>query len=356
MRLAAQVEYVAKNLIREWLTMIRVGIVGATGYTGLELIKLLLRHPEVEITAATSRQTDRPPLADVHPQLTGRTDLILEALEPQELADRCDCVFSCLPHAASAETVAQLLECGVRVVDFSADYRLNNIEVYERWYDTTHPDPNRVGRVPYGLPEWFASEIADADLVANPGCYPTSAILALAPLVKERVVAPDDLIIDSKSGVSGAGRTPKLTTHFPECNESFCAYGVGTHRHTPEIHQILSQIGGADVSAIFTPHLVPMDRGILTTAYARQLDQRSEADVLELFRSTYKSSPFVRVTQTLPATKHTAHSNYCDVAVRKVADRLIVISSIDNLIKGASGAAVQNLNLMFGVPETTGLL
>lgn len=336
--------------------MIRVGIVGATGYTGLELIKLLLRHPEVEITAATSRQTERPPLADVHPQLVSRTDLLLESLAPQELAERCDCVFSCLPHAASAETVAQLLECGVRVVDFSADYRLNDVDVYQQWYGTAHPDPGRVGKVPYGLPEWFAPQIVNAEVVANPGCYPTSAILALAPLVKEGVVAVDDLIIDSKSGVSGAGRTPTLTTHFPECNENFCAYGVGSHRHTPEIHQVLSQIAGVQVSAIFTPHLVPMDRGILTTAYARQLDQRSEEDVLDLFRSTYQSSPFVRVTQGLPATKSTTHSNYCDITVRKVAGRLIVISCIDNLIKGASGAAVQNLNLMFGFPETTGLL
>ena len=260
--------------------MIRVGVIGATGYTGLELLKLLLRHPQVEIVALTSRQ-EQQPISDIHPQLVGRCELRLENVPPAELAGRCDCVFSCLPHAASAEACAELVAAGTRVVDFSADYRLNDVQVYEKWYATTHPDPARVPTTPYGLPEWFADQIVTAPLVANPGCYPTSAILALGPLLKAGAVASDDLIVDSKSGVSGAGRTPKLSFHFPECNENFSAYNVGKHRHTPEITQILSTIAGRQVGLIFTPHLVPMDRGILTTAYARRSDGRSEADLLD---------------------------------------------------------------------------
>ncbi len=336
--------------------MIRVGIIGATGYTGLELIKLLLRHPQVEIAALTSRQEGRPPIDEVHPQLTGRLDLRLENLPPQESAEQVDCVFSCLPHGASAESVQQMLVTSdVRVVDFSADYRLNDVSVYEQWYGTTHPDPKRIGMTPYGLPEWFAAEIESAPLVANPGCYPTSAILGLAPLLQAGAVESRDVIVDSKSGVSGAGRTPKLTTHFPECNESFSAYSVGKHRHTPEIQQVLSTIAGRPVDLIFTPHLVPMDRGILTTIYAKRSDRRDQGELLDLLRTSYAQCPFVRVVDELPATKHTAHTNFCHISLRIVGDRVVVISCIDNLVKGASGAAVQNMNLMFGLPETMGL-
>jgi len=335
--------------------MIRVGIIGATGYTGLELLKLLLRHPHVSLVALTSRQAG-PAIAEIHPQLAGRIDMQLEDLPPSELADRCDCVFSCLPHAASAEACAELVSAGTRVVDFSADYRLNDVAVYEHWYATRHPDPARVPTTPYGLPEWFADQIRTAPLVANPGCYPTSAILALAPLLRAGAIAAEDLIIDSKSGVSGAGRTPKLNTHFPECNENFSAYNVGKHRHTPEIQQVLSTLAGTTVDLVFTPHLVPMDRGILTTAYGRRLDQRSEADLLQILRIEYADCPFIRVSQELPATKNTAHTNFCDLSLRVVGQRVVVLSCIDNLIKGASGVAVQNLNLMFDLPQTTGLL
>ncbi|MCA9151510.1 MAG: N-acetyl-gamma-glutamyl-phosphate reductase [Planctomycetales bacterium] len=335
--------------------MIRVGVIGATGYTGLELLKLLLRHPEVQIVALTSRQAGQH-IAEVHPQLAGRIDLHLENIGQAELAGRCDCVFSCLPHAASAEACAELLSAGTRVVDFSADYRLNDVDVYEKWYATTHPDPARLPTTPYGLPEFFAADIVSAPLVANPGCYPTSAIMGLGPLLQAGAIATDDLIIDSKSGVSGGGRTPKLNFHFPECNENFSAYGVGKHRHTPEIVQILSTLAGADVGLIFTPHLVPMDRGILTTAYAKRTDARSEAQLLEILKSKYAECPFVRVSENLPATKYTAHTNFCDISLRVVGERVVVVSCIDNLIKGASGAAVQNMNLMFGQPQTRGLL
>lgn len=335
--------------------MIRVGVVGATGYTALELIKLLLVHGDVQIVAATSRQEGSPHIASIHRQLTGRLDLYLEQLAPGELAERCDCVFSCLPHAASAEVVAQLLAAGTRVVDFSADYRLTDIAVYEKWYQTTHPDASRLGSTPYGLPEWFGQFIPEADLVANPGCYPTSAILAMAPFLKSKLIHSSDMIIDSKSGVSGAGRTPKMVTLFPECNESISAYGVGSHRHTPEIQQVLSTVSQEDVGLVFTPHLVPMDRGILTTAYGRLTSNLTEANALDCLREHYGECPFVRVVEHLPATKDTSHTNFCDITARVVGERLVVISAIDNLIKGASGAAVQNMNLMFGFPETAGL-
>jgi N-acetyl-gamma-glutamyl-phosphate reductase len=335
--------------------MIRVGVVGATGYTALELIKLLLGHDEVQIVAATSRQEGRPHITSVHRQLTGRLDLHLETLKPGELAEQCDCVFSCLPHAASAEVVAQLLAAGTRVVDFSADYRLTDVAVYEKWYQTTHPDPSRLTSTPYGLPEWFGGLIPEADLVANPGCYPTSAILALAPFLKSKQIHTGDLIVDSKSGVSGAGRTPKLTTLFPECNESLAAYGVGSHRHTPEIKQVLSTVTQEPVDLVFTPHLVPMDRGILTTAYGRLRSELTDSAALDCLRENYADCPFVRVVEHLPATKDTSYTNYCDITARVIGQRLVVISAIDNLIKGASGAAVQNMNLMFGFSETAGL-
>ncbi len=336
--------------------MIRVGIVGATGYTALELIKLLLRHPEVQLVALTSRQEGNPHVSTVHRQLSGRLDLTLQNLEVEQLAETCDCVFSCLPHGASAEAVADLLDAGLHVVDFSADYRLSDVELYQQWYEVQHPDPDRVGQVPYGLPEWFRDPIREASLVANPGCYPTSAILALAPLLKEQLIEDEDLIVDSKSGVSGAGRTPKLTTHFPECNESVSAYNVGYHRHTPEIEQVLSRVTGRSQRIVFTPHLIPMDRGILTTAYGHRREGVTETQLMDALRQTYAHCPFVRVVEHLPSTKDTAFTNYCDISVRAVGERAVVVSTIDNLVKGASGAAVQNMNLMFGFPETTALL
>lgn len=335
--------------------MIRVGILGATGYTSLELIKLLLRHPDVELTCLTSRQDGRPHVSEVHPQLSGRLDLCLERLEPTTAAARVDCLFSCLPHAASAAAIMPLLDNDTKVIDFSADYRLADADTYAQWYGHKHPDPDRLGKVAYGLPELFRQQIQKAQLVANPGCYPTSAILGLAPLLKHGLIETDEVICDSKSGVSGAGRNPKLTTHYPECNESISAYSVGRHRHTPEIAQVLSITAGASVSVVFTPHLAPMDRGILTTAYARPQHNVTEDQLLQVMQEFYAAEPFVRVVGHLPATKDVTGTNFCDVTVRLVGQRVIVFSCIDNLIKGASGAAVQNMNLMFGMPEITGL-
>ncbi len=336
--------------------MIRVAVLGASGYSALELIKLLLRHPEVEITALTTRQTDARPVGEVHPSLAGRLDLPLESLSPSQVAERADCVFCCLPHGASAAAVAELLSRGTRVIDLSADYRLNNADEYAKWYGAEHPDPKRMADTVYGLPELYRERIKKASLVANPGCYPTSAILALAPLLRAGAISTEDIIIDSKSGVSGAGREPKPHLHFPECNESVSAYGVGTHRHMPEIDQVLSDVADAQVRVVFTPHLIPMDRGILTTCYAQPSDKFTDDSLLAIFQEFYAREPFVRVSKSLPNTKHVSGTNFCDLTVRSVRGRIIVISALDNLVKGASGAAVQNFNVMYEFDETMGLL
>ena len=336
--------------------MVRVAILGATGYTALELIKILLRHPEARITALTSRQEGNKHISAIHPSLTGRLDLRLEELAPAEIAKRADCVFSCLPHGVTADIVPELLAAGTRIVDFSADYRLDDAATYAEWYEHQHPDPSRLGHTVYGLPELFRAQIPQADLVANPGCYTTSAILAIAPLVKAGLIDLEDIIIDAKSGVSGAGRTPKLNTLFPECNESLSAYGVGKHRHTPEIEQIVGRATGRKPTVIFTPHLVPMDRGILSTIYARPTGGANEAAVMEALREFYREEPFVTVVDHLPSSKDTSGTNFCHITARVVRGRVLLFSSLDNLIKGASGAAVQNFNLMFGFDETAGLM
>ena len=335
--------------------MITVAILGATGYTALEAIKLLLRHPDAKIVAVTSRQEGSPPISTVHPSLVGRLELPLEDLGPDEVGKRADCVFSCLPHCASAEIVPQVLAAGAKVIDFSADYRLDDAATYLEWYGHEHPDPARLGATVYGLPELFRSRIAGASLVANPGCYATSAILPLAPLLKSGLFDTSDIIVDSKSGVSGAGRQPKLTTHFPECNESMSAYNVGRHRHTPEIEQIVARHAGVRPEVIFTPQLAPMDRGILSTIYIRPKQPITEAAVMKLLRDAYAGERFVRVVDHLPATKDTVDTNFCDITARVVRGRVLLISCLDNLVKGAAGAAVQNFNCVFGLPETAGL-
>ncbi len=315
--------------------MIRVAIIGATGYTALELIKILLRHPGVEITTLTSRSEGSPHVASVHPQLAGRIDLQMADLGPAEIGSRADVAFSCLPHGVTAALVPKLLDTGTKVVDLSADYRLDDPEVYALWYGQKHADAERLASTVYGLPELFRERIREARLVANPGCYPTSAILPLAPFLKAGLIDPRSIIIDAKSGVSGAGRSPKLTTHFPECNESISAYNVGRHRHTPEIEQILSTASGETVEVVFTPHLVPMDRGILSTTYSQPIGEITEEQALDALRKFYVDEPFVRVVNHLPGTKDTVGTNFCDITARVVRGRLLTISCIDNLIKGA---------------------
>jgi N-acetyl-gamma-glutamyl-phosphate reductase len=336
--------------------MINVGIVGCTGYTAIEATRLLLRHPDAEITVATSRQADGGTLCHLHPQFTGRIDLVVEDLSPEQIAERCDIALCCLPHAASAPIVSRILEHHTKVIDFSADYRLSSAQLYKAWYGNTHSDPGRLGQTPYGLPELFAAEIASASLVANPGCYPTSAILPLAPVIKEGLIDSSTVIVDSKSGVSGAGRTPKLATLYSEVSESISAYAVGTHRHQPEIVDIIGRYSGTEPSLVFTPHLAPMDRGILSTIYVRPQAGATAGQFRECLSSYYRDQPFVRVVSHLPATRHVAYSNYCDITVRENGDWILLISAIDNLGKGASGAAIQCLNLMCGLDQTTALI
>jgi len=337
--------------------MIKVAILGGSGYTALELLKILLRHPQVEIEAVVSRQEGTPLVSDQHPSLTGRLSLRCEPFDVDALVARgVQCVFGCLPHGVSMSTLPLLLERGLRVIDLSADYRLRDPNVYAQWYGESHHDLAHLAQAVYGLPEVYGDDIPTAQLIANPGCYPQTAILGLAPLVAGKHVELRSLIVDSKSGVSGAGRTPKLTTHFPECNESVAAYSVGQHRHTPEIEQVLSDIAGEAVEVIFTPHLMPMDRGIFSTIYATPTRAFSQEQLLELYRAYYANAPFVRVFHDLPATKHCTGTNFLDLTVRVVRGRLVVLACEDNLIRGASGVAVQNFNRMFGCDERLGLL
>ncbi len=339
------------------ISMTKVAILGGTGYTAVELIKILLRHPHAQIVAVTSRQEGTPLVADLHPSLLGRLDLRCEPFDADRLLTKgVQCVFGCLPHGASMSTLPSLLDRGVRVIDLSADYRLRDPNVYAQWYGESHEDLAYLTQAVYGLPEVYGDEIATAQLVANPGCYPQTAILGLAPLVAGHHIDLKNIIVDSKSGVSGAGRTPKLTTHFPECNESVSAYSVGQHRHTPEIEQVLSDVAGDAVEVIFTPHLIPMDRGIFTTIYAAPRRNLSQAQMLELYRDYYAGKPFVRVAERLPATKDASHTNFLDMTVRVVRGRIVVLVCEDNLVRGASGVAVQNFNRMFGYAETAALL
>jgi N-acetyl-gamma-glutamyl-phosphate reductase len=339
------------------LAPVRVAILGGSGYTALELVKILLRHPGAQIVAVTSRQEGTPRLDEVHPSLAGRLDLRLESFNVDRLLSLgVGCAFGCLPHGASMSTLPRLLERGLRVIDLSADYRLRDPNVYAQWYGESHEDLAHLAQAVYGLPELYGEDLPGAQLVANPGCYPQTGILGLAPLVAGKYLEPNSVIIDSKSGVSGAGRSPKLTTHFPECNESVSAYQVGQHRHTPEIEQALADVAGEPVEVIFTPHLVPMDRGIFSTIYATPRRPLSQEQLLEVYRTWYEKAPFVRVVEHLPATKHTLGTNFLDVTVRVVRNRIVVLACEDNLVRGASGVAVQNFNCMYGFDQRTGLL
>jgi len=335
----------------------RVGIVNVTGYAGIELARLLARHPSVELTAVTGRSAVGQRLDAVFPHLTE-----LELVVENELKD-VDFVFSAMPHRESAKEIMPLLNRGLKVVDISADFRLKDVSDYQRWYDFTHPTPQLLESAVYGLPELSRSQIALAQLVANPGCYPTGAILALAPAVKEGLIEPN-IIIDSKSGISGAGRTLSLRSHYTEANEDVTAYALDGHRHLPEISQELRLLRPQQLSLVtFVPHLIPMTRGILTTCYAPlALDAVSGAakgveEVRQLYLDFYQGEPFVKVVETPPHTKHTSGSNLCLIypTIDHRTGKLIVISCIDNLVKGAAGQAVQNMNIMLGLPEVTGL-
>ena len=336
----------------------RAGIINVTGYGGAELARILSRHPELDVVSVTGRSSAGKRLAEVFPHLSGADLPITEELDAET-----DLVFSALPHAASAERLLPLIESGAKVIDFSADFRLKDVAVYSQWYKIDHPSPSTLEGAVYGLPELNRSEIRESNLVANPGCYPTAAILAMAPAVKGALIT-EDVIVDAKSGVSGAGRALSLNTHFSETNESVKAYSVGGHRHMPEITQELGRINpGPELKLTFLTHLIPMTRGILVTGYAplntavTGTGDTAVARVREAYKQYFQDEPFVTVVDEPPATKQTLGSNNCLVypTVDVRTDRLIVIACIDNLVKGAAGAAVQSANIMLGLPETAGL-
>jgi N-acetyl-gamma-glutamyl-phosphate reductase len=338
--------------------MIKVGIYGASGYTGQELLRLLLRHPDVEVAALTSRQFKGMPVSHVYPVFEGLTDIRYMDASPEDVADLSEFVFLAVPHGEAMEIVPTFLEAGRKVVDLSADFRLRNREVYEKWYEK-HEAPELLGEAVYGLPELYREAIQSARLVANPGCYPTSAILGLAPLLKEGWIDTGSIVVDAKSGVSGAGREAKIGSLFCEVNEGFKAYNVFKHRHGPEMEQEFSLLAGRRVNISFAPHLLPLDRGILSSLYAVLQENKPAAALLELYRDFYEGETFVRVYRedVYPNISSVKGSNFCDIGIT-VDDRLkrvVVFSAIDNLIKGASGQAVQNMNLMCGFREDAGL-
>lgn len=353
---------------------VNVAVVGASGYTGAELLRLLLGHPRVTISVVTSEKSVGQPVASVFPHLASLLPLSFEALSPETLSSRVDAVFLALPHTKSLAPAAACRSAGLPVVDLSADYRLKDPTLYEQWYQTPHPHLSLLKEAVYGLPELHRREIQAARLVATPGCYPTAALLQLAPLVAKGLIQPDCVVIDAKSGISGAGRSPAPGYHFPEAHESIEAYKVGQHRHTPEIEQELTRLAAktrsvdpAPVPAhnmkpwrvIFSPHLAPMNRGILSTAYCRLIQPAHLADLNALFKDYYKGERFIRVQESLHAIspRHVRGSNFCDLAV--VTDPrsgwVVTVAALDNLVKGAAGQAIQALNLMLGFPEEIGL-
>ena len=339
--------------------MIKVGIIGATGYTGAELVRLIARHPKAEIVILTSQSYVGEKYTDIYPHLSKFVDLECSEQDIAKVIEKSDVIFTALPHGLSMDIVAAIKAKGKKVVDLGADFRLDDGSLYEEWYKVTHSQQDLLESAVYGLPELKKEEIAQSSIIGNPGCYPTSSVLALAPLLKEKLIALDSIIIDSKSGVSGAGRGLSLGAHYSECNENLKAYNIGVHRHIPEIEQELSKVAGSEVKISFTPHLIPMTRGILTTAYSNLLKDLSLEEVYALYQEFYLGKPFVRILSPgqLPQTKWVAGSNFCDIGltVDKRTNRVVVVSAIDNLIKGAAGQAIQNMNLMFGLPEETGL-
>ena len=340
------------------MSQIKAGVINVTGYIGAELARLLCQHPQIELITVTGRSAAGQKLGDVFPNFMG-TNYVIKA----ELDSEIDIAFSAMPHKSSVDVVPSLLKQGIKVVDASADFRLKNAGEYSKWYGFTHPSPDLLREAVFGLPELHQNEIASASLVANPGCYSTGAILALAPIVKEGLIHPD-IVVDSKSGVSGAGRTLSLTTHYSEANEDIYAYSLEGHRHLPEIEQELKALNPSiSLSITFVPHLVPMTRGILSTCYARLRndkflrDASAEEKLSQIYREFYKHAPFVQITTKPPHAKHVWGTNFCLIypTVDSKTNRLIVISCLDNLVKGGAGQAVQNMNLMFNLPEITGL-
>lgn len=341
--------------------MVKVGIAGATGYAGIELIRILLGHPEIKITKLAAKMDGKPQkISHIFPSLKGRIDLVCADLDVSDMAKESDLIFLALPHKVSLKFVPQFIKLGKKVIDLSADFRFDDLKVYEEWYAPHTEESKKLNsQAVYGLPELYREKIKKANLIANPGCYPTSIILAVAPPLENKVVSTENIIANSLSGASGAGRAPSMVAHYPECNENVKAYSIATHRHTPEIEQELSKLAKKEIKISFTPHLLPMNRGILSTIYLNLIRKIKEEEILKIYKEFYKNEPFVRVLEkgSFPETRNVYGSNYCDIGIKvdERTNRVIVISAIDNLVKGASGQAVQNMNLMYGFKETLGL-
>jgi len=347
-------------IYKEENIMINVGIIGATGYVGIEIVRLLQNHPEINISTVVSQNFVGQKISDVYPNLRNVFDMECEELDIDKISEKADIFVTALPHGVSKEVIPKLVKKNKRIIDHSGDFRYKRVEVYEQWYKTKHGMPELLEISAYGLPELHREAIKTAQIVGNPGCYPTCSILGIAPLISNKLIDKNNIIIDAASGVSGAGRKSDLPYSFCECTENFKAYNVATHRHTSEIEQELSLLAGEEIFVSFTPHLAPMKRGMLSTIYANLTSEKSASELIELYREYYKNDYFVRILDegTLPETKHVAGSNYIDIGivVDKRLNRVIVLSAIDNLGKGAAGQAVQVLNIMFGLPEHTGLV
>ncbi len=327
-----------------------IGIIGGSGYTGGELLRLLSQHPEAKVRAVTSRSRKGQKVSDTHTHLRKIIDIEFEDLTPEEVASRCDIVFTAVPHGTAMQVVPELLDNGIKVIDLSADYRLRT-DVFEKTYKMKHTDPRDAV---YGIPE-LHPEVAEQKFIANPGCYPTGASLSAAPLADAGLI--ERVVFDSKSGISGAGAEPTVVSHYPNMAENIQAYKLTSHRHRAEIVQELTRLDSGLKSISFTPHVIPSVRGILTTAHIFVRKELGEEDVNKIYRDFYQDKPFIRLIQGIPMLGAVRGSNFCDIGfeIEKNSDRIVAISAIDNLVKGASGQAIQNMNLMFGLPETTGL-
>lgn len=335
---------------------IRIILVGGSGYAGFEALRWLARHPQAEVVGVFGPESEVGAMDDFYPLLTGQCELKQQAFTA-EVVGQCnaDLAMLCVPHKVAMAYVPQLRELGLKVIDWSADYRIKSREVYESWY-CEHTDADRLEEAVYGLPEYFAEDIAQAELVANPGCYPTCTTLATAPILRAGLIKPTGIVVNAISGVSGAGRKPNAALHYPEANESFKPYGVGGHRHQPEMEQVLSTLSGQSVDLLFQPHLCPMDRGMLCTIYAEPTAAATPEKLMAVLHEAYDATPFVRVREGGAVnTKHVAWTNYCDVSASMNKGKVEIFSALDNLLKGASTQAIQNMNLMFGLDETTGL-
>lgn len=341
--------------------MLELGIIGATGYVGAEIVRLLALRDDIKITTVVSNSFVGQPFSDVYPSLRGIHDNICDKLDIEALSEKADFFITALPHGVSTSVIPSLLEKGKRIIDHSGDFRFRDVNTYEKWYKVTHGAPKLISKAVYGLPELYRNEIKTASLVADPGCYPTCSVMGIAPALKNEIVSHKDIVITAVSGVSGAGRKSDLPYAFCEVDENFKAYGVATHRHTPEIEQELSLLCGKPVLVSFTPHLAPIKRGMLATSYLNLINEKlSPADIHSLYEDYYRNEPFVRILPLgqLPETKHVAGSNYIDIGITVDLrlNKLVVVSALDNLGKGSASQAVQALNIMAGFNETKGLL